>query len=129
MSEIHYDPDGHQEDTVHAVGVQLVCFVCGCEKPNAGWLGHLIIGVCSNCAMEVLPVLLVDAIAADPDLGPDNVPSRLRFAIPKIIGRLWEGAAVATHRRLMQAEVRLGERTCPTTSPSASRSTSAAGTP
>lgn len=104
MSELYYDADGHAKSTIEVVGVQLACFGCGCDKPNACWIGTEIVGICSACARDILPSLYVDAIAADPEFGPSDLTFRVRHQIPKLIGSLWERAADVIQARLRGEE-------------------------
>ncbi len=54
------------------------CFVCG-NKPDAFWVGHAEVFVCRECAINVLPKLIADALTNDltlRQLGNDFVFSK-----------------------------------------------------
>jgi len=38
------------------------CIFCGARSADAVWIGHRTVGVCLQCATEVLPALSADAV-------------------------------------------------------------------
>lgn len=52
------------------------CSACGNDYAIARWVGHQSINICRDCAIEVLPQLIADAIAgfwfADPNKHADH---------------------------------------------------------
>src|SRR5262245_33803948 len=82
---------------------QRVCFGCGLEQATGFWLGdEKDASVCTECAVEILPKLIADALVAQLGRdGQDAIP-HLRRNLDRIHARFWEAAAVAiskTNRR------------------------------
>jgi len=40
----------------------LPCAFCGSKRPTGVWRGEILVHCCQTCAMEVLPVLMADAL-------------------------------------------------------------------
>lgn len=71
------------------------CYCCGGPPAAFGGNGHPSVSVCPTCALEKLPLLIADAVAAG---GPPAVSiDRFEVALPSIVGAYWRGVA---HARL-----------------------------
>jgi hypothetical protein len=83
-------------DTGLADDGRIQCFECGLEAA-AFWSGNFNVGVCRDCAVEVLPMLIADAIASP---NPKRPAIRAAFAdaAKRIDAAFWKGACLAVAR-------------------------------
>jgi len=50
------------KEFIEASEGQMVCQICG-KEPDAVWTGQKEVVICLNCALNVLPKLIADAVA------------------------------------------------------------------
>lgn len=101
---VRHDDDGElypDEVPAHTQEVEgrevETCSVCGEPYAAAYWRGRQMISVCRDCALNILPALIADALVGE--FG-DNmaVITNLYHAVEVMAGRFWKAAAVAIHR-------------------------------
>lgn len=78
------------------------CCMCG-EKAVAFWMCESTIFVCGICAIEKLPLLIGDAIAATPFAHPKT---QLTNLIRMTVGNIWRAIALQamSERRVRKAD-------------------------
>lgn len=52
------------KDVIHDLSEVPQCVFCGGRSTDAIWIGEQTVGVCLQCAGEVLPMLIADAVAS-----------------------------------------------------------------
>jgi hypothetical protein len=80
----------------------MTCFVCG-GLPTATWMGRGVQfhSVCTECALEKLPLLIADAVAGG--FGTRAQTSFFEMPTEKILAAYWRGVAYAMERRAKDA--------------------------
>lgn len=68
----------------------LRCAVCG-ARPEAQWIGVETLGICSPCAVRVLPALIVDAALGDAHR--DDAYGRADQLLAELAGPFWKAVA------------------------------------
>jgi hypothetical protein len=94
MSTIYRDQAGRPTEACFQRGEDKKCCVCNTQNSDGSWEftgGDL--RICYRCAVKTLPVLIADAMAAQPD-----AKRLLAETHEKMCGAFWRAAALALAR-------------------------------